>query len=86
MNKNIFKYLRKRIFQHSTITEEFDGQNHLYKITCLGFNTSVIFSSKLPSKKFVTGMLIDKLVENPAFLNKMEQIENRENNLKSLLD
>ena len=86
MNKNIFKYLRKKILEHSTITEELIGGLRLNKIECLGFVVKVSFSKEFKNKKLVTGLLIDKLVENAEFLKKLEKIETRKKNLKSLLD
>ena len=86
MKKSVFKYLRKKILEHSTITEEFDGTVTYYKIECLGFKTSVGFPKDFQKKKLTTGLLIDRLVENPDFLIKLEQVETRKNNLKTLLD
>jgi hypothetical protein len=86
VNKNIFKYLRKKILEHSTITEELIGGLRLNKIECLGFVVKVSFSKEFKNKKLVTGLLIDKLVENAEFLKKLEKIETRKKNLKSLLD
>jgi len=86
VNKNIFKYLRKKILEHSTITEEVIGGLRLNKIECLGFVVKVSFSKEFKNKKLVTGLLIDKLVENAEFLKKLEKIETRKKNLKSLLD
>jgi len=86
VNKNIFKYLRKKILEHSTVTEEVIGVLRLYKIECLGFVVKVSFSKEFKNKKLVTGLLIDKLVENAEFLKKLEKIETRKKNLKSLID
>jgi len=86
MKKNIFKYLRKKILEHSTITEEVLEFFHSYKIECLGFTETINLPLPLPSEKFTDGLLIDKLVENPEFLKKLEQIETRKHNLKTLLD
>lgn len=86
MKKNIFKYLRKKILEHSTITEEIDGLVKYYKIECLGFKMSVSFPINFSHKKIATGLLIDKLVENADFLIKLEQVETRKENLKTLLD
>ena len=38
MKKNVFKYLRKKILEHSTITEEVDDIVRYYKIECLGLD------------------------------------------------
>ena len=86
MKKNIFKYLRKKILEHSTLTEEVDNNVRYYKIECLGFIMKVGFAKGTTSKKLATGLLIDRLVENPDFLIKLEQVENRKDNLKTLLD
>jgi hypothetical protein len=86
MKRNIFKYLRKKILQYSTVTKEEDDIFYSYKIECLGFVEVISFTSDYFSKKNAEGMLIDRLVENPEFLKRLEQIENREDNLKSLLD
>jgi hypothetical protein len=86
MKKNVFKYLRKKIHEHSTITEEVDDIVRYYKIECLGFVMKVGFAKGTTSKKLATGLLIDRLVENPDFLVKLEQVENRKDNLKTLLD
>ena len=86
MKKNIFKYLRKKILEYSTFTEEITNSFHIHKIECLGFNQIIILPLNVPSKKFKRGMLIDKLVENPKFLKKLEQVETRKENLKTLLE
>lgn len=86
MKRNIFKYLRKKILEHSIITEEIDDIFHLYKIECFGFVATMSIPSEFHAMNFAEGMLIDRLVENPEFLKKLEQIENRRDNLKSLLD
>lgn len=86
MNKNIFKYLRKKISEYSTITEESNELGRYYKIESLGFQIKLAFGSNLPPKFAIKGLLIDKLVEIPEYLQKLEQIENRKDNLKSLLD
>jgi hypothetical protein len=86
MNKNIFKYLRKKISEHSTITEQVNEIGRYYKIESLGFQIKLSFPSNFPPKSVVKGLLIDKLVEIPEYLNKLEQIENRKDNLKSLID
>jgi len=86
MRNNVFKYLRKKILEHSIITEEKDEIFRYYKIESLGFQIKVSFPSKIPSKKLATGLLIDRLVEIPEYLDKLEQIETRKDNLKSLLD
>jgi hypothetical protein len=86
MNKNVFKYLRKKILEQSTITEEIDDVFHVYKIECLGFQAEVSVPSEFQAMNFAQGLLVDKLVEIPEFLKKLEQIENRKENLKSLLD
>jgi hypothetical protein len=84
MKKNIFKYLRKKILEHSTITEEVLEFFHSYKIEWLGFTETI--NLPLPNIRFTDSLLIDKLVENPEFLKKLEQVETRKNNLKTLLD
>lgn len=86
MNRSVFKFLRKKILDYSTITEEVDEIFYHYKIECLGFEITESFPVDLPSKNMVTGLLIDRLVENPKFLDKLNQIENRNQNLKELLD
>jgi len=86
MNKNVFKYLRKKILVNSSITEEKDGIFRYYKIESLGFQIKLSFPVKIPSKRLATGLLIDRLVETPGYLHKLEQVENRKDNLKSLLD
>ena len=86
MNKNVFKYLRKKILENSSITVEKDELMIYYKIESLGFQIKVSFPVKLPSKRLAQSLLIDKLVEIPEYLQKLEQIENRKDNLKSLLD
>lgn len=86
MNKNVFKYLRKKILENSIITKETDKIFQYYKIESLGFQIKVSFSVKIPSKRLAQSLLIDRLVEMPEYLNKLEQVENRKDNLKSLLD
>jgi hypothetical protein len=86
MNRNVFKHLRKKILENSIITEEIiDGEN-FYRVECFGFNAEVSFSEGVFKKDLVIGHLIDKLVENPDFLRKLEQMETRKDNLKTLLD
>ena len=85
MKRNVFKYLRKKILEYSTITEEADGVFHLYKIECLGFQELIQLPVELPSRELAQGMLIDELVCNADFMRKLEQIETRKDNLKSLL-
>jgi len=86
MKKNIFKYLRKKILEHSTITEEVLDFLHSYKIECLGFTETINLPLPLPNVRFTDGLLINKLVGNPEFLKKLEQVETRKHNLKNLLD
>jgi hypothetical protein len=86
MKKNVFKYLRKKILEHSTITEEVLEFFHSYKIECLGFTETINLTLPLPNVIFTDSLLIDKLVENPEFLKKLEQTETRKENLKNLLD
>ena len=86
MNKNVFKYLRKKILELSTITEDVDDVFIVYRIECLGFKAEISVPSEFHAMNFAQGMLVDRLVENPEFLKKLEQIENRQENLRSLLD
>jgi hypothetical protein len=86
MKKNVFKYLRKKIFEHSTITERVQDSYLFYKIECLGFEQEMVMPVEYPAMEFAKGQLIDRLVQEPGFLQKLEQIENRKMNLKSLLD
>lgn len=86
MKKNIFKYLRKKILEHSTITEEVFEFFHSYKIECLGFTETIDLPLPLPNVIFTDSLLINKLVGNPEFLKKLEQVETRKDNLKTLLD
>ncbi len=86
MKKNVFKYLRKKILENSTITEEVDDIFRFYKIECLGFTETINLPLPLPNIRFTDSLLIDKLVENPEFLKKLEQVETRKHNLKTLLD
>lgn len=85
MNKNVFKYLRKKILEHSIITEEENELGRYYKIESLGFQIKVAFPGNFPPKFAVQGVLIDKLVEIPEYLHKLEQVETRKDNLKELL-
>lgn len=86
MNRNVFKHLRKNILNLSTITEEVDNQIIVYRIECLGFRKMISMPSEFHSGKLYEGLLVDKLVEDADFLIKLEQIENRNHNLKTLLD
>ena len=86
MKRNIFKYLRKKILEHSTITEEVFEFFHSYKIECLGFTETIDLPLPLPNVIFTDSLLINKLVGNPEFLKKLEQVETRKHNLKTLLD
>jgi len=86
MKKNVFKYLRKKILEHSTITEEVLDFSHSYKIECLGFTETIDLPLPLPNVIFTDSLLINKLVGNPEFLKKLEQVETRKHNLKTLLD
>lgn len=86
MKKNVFKYLRKKILEHSTITKSVINQSISYKIECLGFTETIVLPLHLPNIRFTDSLLIDKLVENPDFLKKLEQVETRKDNLKTLLN
>lgn len=86
MKLGIFKYLRKKIQEHTTMTREEDGELIIFKIEGLGFEQQLILPNKFLSMDFAKGLLIDKLVQEPGFLEKLEQVENRKINLKSLLD
>lgn len=86
MNRSIFRYLRKKILQQSVITTESEDSFNIYKIECLGFVESVKYPIEFGNRKLHEGILIDKLVEKPEFMKKLEQVENREDNLKNLLD
>jgi hypothetical protein len=86
VKRNIFKYLRKKILEHSTITEEVFEFFHSYKIECLGFTETIDLPLPLPNVIFTDSLLINKLVGNPEFLKKLEQVETRKHNLKTLLD
>lgn len=86
MKKSIFKYLGKKIIENSTITEEDRDSLKIYKIKSLGFEEEVSLPIEFPSKQVATGLLVDRLVANTDYLKKLEQIENRKDNLKSLLD
>jgi len=55
-------------------------------IYCLGFEEKFYGPIVKDSEKLIEGVLIDRLIENPKFLKKLEQLENRKENLKSLLD
>jgi len=87
MKRNVFKYLRKKILEYSIITEEFDKENYwyTYKIECLGFEYKLDMGFESSSLELTEGFLIDKLVENPDFMKRLEQMENRKDNLKELL-
>ena len=85
MKRNIFKYLRKKILEHSTITEEVFEFFHSYKIECLGFTETIDLPLPLPNVIVKDSLLINKLVGNPEFLKKLEQVETRKHNLKTLL-
>jgi hypothetical protein len=85
MKKNVFKYLRKKILEHSTITEEVFEFFHSYKIECLGFTETINLPLPLPNVILTDSLLINKLVGNPEFLKKLEQVETRKDNLKTLL-
>lgn len=86
MKKGIFKYLGKKILENSIITEEDKDSFKIYKINSLGFEEEVSLPIEFPSKQVATGLLIDRLVANSDYLKKLEQVENRKDNLKSLLD
>ena len=85
MKTNIFEYLSKKILENSTITEEEKDSFKIYKISSLGFEEEVSLPIEFPSKQVATGLLVDRLVANSDYLKKLEQIENRKDNLKSLL-
>ena len=56
------------------------------KISCLGFEEKFYGPIVKDSHKLIEGVLIDRLIENPEFLKKLEQFENRKENLRTLLD
>jgi phosphopantetheine adenylyltransferase len=51
----------------------------------LGFEEELSLPIEFPSRQVATGLLVDRLVANSDYLKKLEQIENRKDNLKSLL-
>lgn len=87
MKRNIFKYLKRKINEHSTFSESSDKDYTTYKVECLGFTKTVSLMKVSPSSpQLGKSILMDKLVEDSDFLKKMEQLETREQNLRSLLD
>ncbi len=86
MNRNIFKYLRKKVHDLSEFSIETHNGMEVRKISCLGFEEKFFGPIPKDSHKLIEGVLIDRLVENSEFLKKLEQIENRNLNLKTLFD
>ena len=86
MKKNIFKYLRKKVYGLSEFSLESSNGMEVRKISCLGFEEKFFGPIVKDSQKLIEGVLIDRLIENPDFLKKLEQLENRKDNLKTLLD
>jgi hypothetical protein len=86
LKKNIFKYLRKKVYELSEFSLETSNDMEVRTIYCLGFEEKFFGSVPKNSHKLIEGLLIDRLVENPDFLKKLEQFENRKDNLKTLLD
>ena len=86
MKRNVFKYLRRKIHEYSTITESVDEIFHVYTIECLGFKEFVNLPVEFPARELAEGMLIDRLVSNAEFMKRLEQVETRKDNLKTLLD
>ena len=86
MKKNIFKYLRKKVYELSEFSLETSNDMEVRTIYCLGFEEKFYGSIPKDSHRLLEGVLIDRLVENPEFLKKLEQLENRKENLKTLLD
>jgi hypothetical protein len=85
MNRNVFKFLRKKILEHSHISESIEEGIIVYKIESLGSLKEISFPSDYSYKKYAEGLLIDRLVEEPGYLEKLERIETRKDNLKNLL-
>ena len=86
MKKNIFKYLRKKVYELSEFSLETSNDMEVRKISCLGFEEKFYGPIVKDSQKLIEGVLIDRLIENPDFLRKLEQLENRKENLKTLLN
>jgi hypothetical protein len=86
LKKNIFKYLRKKVYELSEFSLETSNDMEVRTIYCLGFEEKFYGSIPKDSHRLLEGVLIDRLVENPEFLKKLEQLENRKENLKTLLD
>lgn len=86
MKKNIFKYLRKKVLENSEFSQESKGEMIIYKIESLGFQDEVTYPNDFSASRFAKNILIDKMVEKAGFLEKLEQIENRKENLNTLLD
>jgi hypothetical protein len=86
LKKNIFKYLRKKIYGLSEFSLETSNDMEVRTIYCLGFEEKFFGPVPENSHRLIEAVLIDRLVENPDFLKKLEQLENRKDNLKTLLD
>jgi hypothetical protein len=86
LKKNIFKYLRKKVYELSKFSLETSNDMEVRTIYCLGFEEKFFGPVPENSNRLIEGLLIDRLVENPDFLKKLEQVETRKHNLKTLLD
>jgi hypothetical protein len=86
LKDNIFKYLRKKVYGLSEFSLENSNGMEVRTIYCLGFEEKFYGPIVKDSHKLIEGVLIDRLIENPDFLKKLEQVETRKHNLKTLLD
>ena len=86
MKDNIFQYLRKKVYKLSEFTLDTVNDMEVRTIYCLGFEEKFFGPIIKDTEKLIEGVLIDRLIENSEFLKKLEQLENRKENLKSLLD
>lgn len=78
--------MRKKVYELSEFSLENSNGMEVRKISCLGFEEKFYGPIVKDSHKLIEGVLIDRLIENPEFLKKLEQFENRKENLRTLLD
>jgi hypothetical protein len=87
---NQFHNLNKKILELSTFTTE-HKPNHTvtFYLECLGFTEKFSTSIGMEGEhfgKFIEKHLCSRLVENSEFMKKFEQFQNRDSNLRTLLD
>lgn len=90
MTKNI----KKKIIENSEFTYDITLDSIIFKISCLGTESSISMTfnsfdgcdfSNFNIDDSIKNILVNSLIANNEFFEKFERIENRKRNLDSLL-